>query len=779
MELVITEKPSAAKRVAEALADGRVVRGGDKGVYHYEISHNGKKIVVASAVGHLYGLAEKEKKKGMRYPVFDVHWVPTSELSKGAAFSKKYLDALKKLAKDADEVTVATDYDVEGEVIGLNVVRYICKRKDAKRMKFSALTKTDLVKAYENASPTIDWGQANAGETRHMLDFYYGINLSRALTHAIKTSGRFKLLSTGRVQGPTLRTIVEREKEIKAFVPVPFWQVELTFSVKNVEVKALHVEDKFWEKPKADAVFAKVKPAKDCRITSVKREQFEQKAPPPFDLTSLQTEAYRCFGIAPSQTLEIAQSLYTAGIISYPRTSSQQLPPSLGFEGIMKQIAKQDRYEALCHKLLKGPLQPRNGQKTDPAHPAIYPTGIVPGKIDERAGKVYDLIVRRFLATFAESAIRETMSVGVDANGEPFATKGTTTVKKGWHEFYGVYTPFGEVELPAMKEGERHPVKNIEQHSRETQPPKRFTEASIIKELEKRELGTKATRASMIDTLYERNYIKGKAIEATELGIHLIDVLLEHAPGVIDVELTRKFEQDMESIREKQKTGQVVLDEAKHILTDLLKDFEKKEKEIGEGLRDTFAETRMSLTRVGKCLKCTEGYLVLRKGKFGRFIACDTYPACTATFKLPASGLVEVTRNVCEHCNHPIVRVIRKGKRPQEVCIYTDCPSKAPPPGFVEHPCKKCGEGTVIMRKSIYGAFGACNKFPKCRYLERIGFKPKTQSAAKPATPQGIPVPVVGAPKTALGQANVAQTAAAQRKPKKITATKAKKQKTN
>jgi DNA topoisomerase-1 len=735
VELIITEKPSAAKKVADALDNSRPIKKGDKGVPYYEVTHGNKDIIVASAVGHLYGLAEKEK-KGFHYPVFDIEWVPTSDVNKESAFSKKYLELLKRLAKTADIITVATDYDVEGEVIGLNVVRFACKRKDARRMKFSTLTKEDLVKAYENASPTLDWGQAEAGETRHVLDYYYGINLSRALTTAMKASGMFKILSTGRVQGPALKTIVEREKEIRAFQPVPFWQIELKALAQQVIVSALHIENKFWDKLKADQVFAKVKDCKTTIVENTENAQFEQHAPSPFDLTTLQTESYRCFGIAPKTTLEIAQELYTNGYISYPRTSSQQLPPSLGFHNLLKQLAKQPKYSELAGSLAKKKdLAPHNGKKTDPAHPAIYPTGIAPRKLEDRTGKVYDLIVKRFMATFAESAIRETVTVTLNANQELFIAKGTTTIKTGWHTYYVPYVPFEEEELPKMDKGMTLPVKEILLHTKETQPPRRYTEASIIKELEKRELGTKSTRAQIIDTLYQRNYVKGKAIEATELGIHLIAVLEEHAPKIVDEELTRHFELEMEEIREHKKKGDVILAEAKTILTELLADFKKKEVEIGQGLQSTFKETRMIMTLVGKCPNCKDGHLVLRKGKFGRFIACDTYPACNTTYKLPSNGLVEVTTSVCEHCGFPVVRIIRKGKRPQEVCINPGCPSKVGDSAlFKEHPCPKCGEGTVILRRSIYGAFGACNKFPKCRYLERIGKPaPKLSSAEKVA----------------------------------------------
>jgi DNA topoisomerase-1 len=155
------------------------------------------------------------------------------------------------------------------------------------------------------------------------------------------------------------------------------------------------------------------------------------------------------------------------------------------------------------------------------------------------------------------------------------------------------------------------------------------------------------------------------------------------------------------------------------VLVELLDEFKSKEKEVGQELMKTFGETRAAMTTVGKCPVCKQGSLTVRTGKFGRFIACDRYPDCKTTFKLPASGLVEVTTNICQHCGFPVVKMIRKGKRPQEVCINIDCPSKAVPE-IAETACKKCGEGKMIVRKSIYGAFLACNRFPKCRNIGRI-----------------------------------------------------------
>lgn len=720
-ELIITEKPNASKRIAESLADGKPLKEEYKGVPFYRVKYGKKNIVVGCAVGHLFGLAEKEKKKGFEYPVFDIEWVPSYEVNKGAEFSKKYVEALKKLAKECSEFVVATDYDVEGEVIGLNIVRFICQQSDAKRMKFSTLTKPDIVTAYQNASAHLDWGQARAGETRHFLDYFYGINISRALTKAITTAGMFKILSTGRVQGPALKIIVDKEREILAFKPEPYWQIELQGNVKKGNIIAWHVTDKFWKKADADKVLAKTKHHKEGAVKSVDQRQFYQRPPTPFDLTSLQTEAYRCFGINPKATLAIAQDLYTAGYISYPRTSSQQLPPAIGFHKILKDLGKQTKYKQHAEQLLQQTkLQPNNGEKTDPAHPAIFPTGIVPKGLDPRAEKIYDLIAKRFFATFGVPATRETLTITIEVNTELFVAKGSRTKEPGWHVLYAPYVKLEEIELPVVEKNECVKIKSIILHAEQTTPPKRYTPSSIIKELERRNLGTKATRAEIIDTLYKRNYVKGEAIEATEFGRETMTILEKYCPKIIDEELTRHFEMEMEKIREDKVKPQTVLNHAKDVLKEILHEFKHKEKEIGQELKKTLTETKTAMITVGSCPNCKKGMLQIRRGKFGRFIACDKYPVCKHTYKLPVAGLVEVLTKICEKCSFPMIKMIRKGKRPQEVCINTACPLKKPSKEFKEHPCHKCKEGTIVLRTSVYGSFAACNKFPKCRFIERL-----------------------------------------------------------
>ncbi|HZX44098.1 MAG TPA: DNA topoisomerase I [Candidatus Nanoarchaeia archaeon] len=736
-ELIITEKPAAAEKIASALADGKPIRENLGGVPYYKITRGKKDIVVACAVGHLYGL--DEKKSSWKFPVFDIEWQPAHESKKSAGFSKKYLMAIKKLCKDANEFTVATDYDVEGEVIGLNVVRYACHKKDASRMKFSTLTKPDLVEAYDNKSKSLDWGQANAGETRHFLDWFNGINYSRALTSAYKSTGGFKVLSIGRVQGPALKIIVDREKEIKKFIPVPYWQIELNANVNKGEITGWHIKDKFWQKSEADSVMEKVKGQKTGRIASVEKSQFKQQAPNPFDLTSLQVEAYRVFKIQPKDTLAIAQELYTSGCISYPRTSSNQLTPKIGYSKILSLLSRQGHYSELCSKLLKGKLTPNNGSKTDPAHPAIYPTGNEP-HAESRALKIYDLIVRRFMATFGEDAVRETVKANTEVKGEIFVAKGTRTIEKGWFIYYGPYVKLEEEELPKVTENDTVNIKKITMHDKETSPPKRYTPASIIKELEKRGLGTKATRASIVDTLFQRSYVHGQqSIEATELGINTIDTLGKYVPNIIDEELTRHFEDEMEQIREGKTNQAVVLGEAKDAIAKVVNDFKKHEKVVGESLKQAFWQAKDTMNTLGKCPACGKGNLMIRKGKFGSFAACSEYPACKTTVSLPRGANIKATKKECEVCKFPIVKELRK-KSAKEFCLNPNCKSKnitgealkeAKAVESGEKKCPKCG-GILVIRKSIYGSFLGCSTYPKCKHTEKLESNKTESSKSSP-----------------------------------------------
>ncbi len=673
--MIVTEKPTAALKIASSLADTHPVKKVLNKVPYYELTHKGKNIVVVCAVGHLFNLAEKEK-KGWTYPVFKLEWQPSYKVSKSSAFTKAYISVIEKQAKNCNEFYVATDKDTEGELIGANILRFIVKRKDGKRMEFSTLTKDELINSFEKAKPHIDFPLFEAAETRHFLDFYWGINLSRALTLAVKSTGHFRILSSGRVQGPALKILSDREKEIKKFKSEPYWEIFLDGLIHNEKIKAQHKADKFWDKNKASEIIKKTKGHQGI-ISDVKKIEFEKTPPIPFDLTTLQTEAYRTLKVQPKHTLELAQELYISGLISYPRTSSQKLPPSINYKKILSSLIKQKEYTKLVGEILNfKQLSPIQGKSDDPAHPAIYPTGEIK-TLQAREKQIYDLIVHRFLSAFAPNSKRETVTIEIDVNKEPFVLSGTKTIEQGWQKFYGKYVGHKDLELPEAQKDDPVKVKKITLEEKETQPPKRYTPASIIKELTKKNLGTKATRAAIIESLYERNYIIDTSLEVTNLGLKIEDTLEKYCPEILDEKLTREFEEDMDKIREKKIKGEIVLENAKKFLTKTLKHFKENEIKIGKGLEEASVETRDEMTLLGPCHVCKEGQLRITFNRRFKsyFISCNAYPNCKTTFSLPW-GLPKKTGQVCKECGYPVVKIIRKGKRPIDYCINKECKLK-------------------------------------------------------------------------------------------------------
>ena len=391
-------------------------------------------------------------------------------------------------------------------------------------------------------------------------------------------------------------------------------------------------------------------------------------------MTNLQTEAYKFHGITPSNTLRAAQSLYLSGLISYPRTSSQKLPTEIGYEKILKELSKKYGIEELITK--KKPIE---GPKTDPAHPSIYPTGTL-GILSGDEEKIFNLIVRRFLALFCDDAIIDKKRITAEVDKLIFSTNGSQIRKKGW---MGIYpSKLKENEVPDM-EGE---VKIIDQKTeeKETQPPKRFSQASIISELEKRNLGTKATRSSILETLYDRGYVKEKSIEATSLGISLINTLEKYSPIIIDKKLTRNFEKEMESITEAKKDFKEkedkIIDKAKKTITEISKDFEKNENKIGQELLNAndelIAQQKIENILV-QCPKCQKGDLAITYSKKTRrnFIACNAYPECKNTYSLPPNGVIKKAEKICEQCSFPLMMRLAKGKKPWIFCFNNECPT--------------------------------------------------------------------------------------------------------
>ncbi len=681
VSIIIAEKPDACKNIAKALSDGKFKKiKSSYGVEYYRFKRNGKEHIVIPAVGHLFNL--KQTVKGSRYPVFDVDWFPSYKVNKRSEFSKKYFKTIEEIVKQFNgknvEYISACDYDNEGSLIAANILRFICKVEKAKRMKFSTLAKPDLVKAYESMSPHLDWENIECGETRHILDFYWGINTSRALIHAVKKhSSRFAILSAGRVQGPTLCLLAKREKDIQKFKPKPYWQIEAEIKIGKGKFVANFEKDKIWKKKEAEKI-AKSSSVKEGVIIKIQRRVQTQSPPAPFNITSLQTEAYRLFGFSPQQTLNIAQSLYENAYISYPRTSSEKLPPQIDYVGILKAISSVPGYSKICEEIMKGELKPREGKKTDPAHEAIHPTVEVPDlkKLTPQQRKIYDLVCRRFLACFGKAAKRESMKIVIDLGGNKYSLSGRRTIEEGWIKYYGRYAKFDEIILPNVKEGQKIKVVKIRILDKETQPPQRYSQASIIKEMEKRGLGTRATRAAILQTLYDRGYITGKSIRVTPLGMKIAETLRKYVPELVDEKLTRKFEKEIEMIFEGKIKKEKVINDAKRHLVKIFKEFSKKEKVIGKSLEGAIIDSQEDANYLGKC-SCNgdlKKMFSVRTKKY--FVGCSNYPKCKTGYPLPHGAKIERTDKVCEKCNTPIIMVRRKGKRPFRMCLDTNCETK-------------------------------------------------------------------------------------------------------
>ncbi|MEM3030239.1 MAG: DNA topoisomerase I [Candidatus Micrarchaeia archaeon] len=667
--LVITEKPRVAERMASALAQGPIQRKSLGGLSYYVCRRGGQEIVIAPAVGHVYAL--RQVAKGSGYPVFDIEWAPAFEVEKKAAYTKRYIALLSSLAKKADSFVVACDYDIEGSLIGFNVLRFACGTQQGSRMKFSALTPDDLVAAWEGRGP-LDYQNAWAGEARHILDWLWGINLSRALMHAMRSAGVFKVLSIGRVQGPALAILAAREREIAAFKPTPYWEVSAVIK----DVRFLHERGRFMSLEEAEGALERSD--RSGAITSISKKEFSVPPEPPFDLTSLQLAAYSAFGFAPAQTLELAQSLYEASLISYPRTSSQKLPPKLNLQKIMGELAKQPAYSRLAASLIQQKrFVPREGKKSDPAHPAIYPTGLAPGKLAEREARLYDLIVKRFLACFAEPAVRESQRITARLGSECFNAAGTRTVQEGWLAFYAPYAKLEEASLPEFKEGEAVQAEGVSLQEKATQPPRRFTPASIIEVLERRNLGTKATRAGIIETLYARGYTEEKNIRVTPFGLAVADALAKNCPEILDEKLTRGLEEKMSAIQEGKASGEEVIAEGKSLLRHILVEFKAREADIGRELFAALKQTEEQQSLLGPCLACRAGSLRVLRSRAGKmFVGCSRYPACRNAYPLPQGARIKPLGRACEHCGTPLIRVFRKGRRPFEMCLLPTCESK-------------------------------------------------------------------------------------------------------
>lgn len=678
--LTICEKPDAARRIARAIGTDEFREERIDGIDVY-VSKTGKKTyVVCSALGHLYTLEDPTGNRRI-YPVFDAEWIPLS--NKGRERISRILNVIGKLARNASHFVNSCDYDQEGEVIGYNILKYACKNKYDKafRAKFSTLTDDELRSAFENMEQGTGKGLADAGRARHMLDFIYGVNLSRALTQSSYQSSKcFRNLTIGRVQGPTLAFVVDREIEIRSHLPIPFWVITAKFAKDDQIFDAQYEKERIAKLAEAEQIPLACK-GKDGKVDDIKSQTIRQSPPPPFNLGDLQREAYRLFRFSPSFTLSIAEKLYLDALISYPRTSSQKLPRSINYKKIIRSLGGISVYSSLTNDLLQGRLIPHEGINDDPAHPAIHPTGELPRRrLEGIEWKLYDLVVKRFFATFGDPATIERILVSIAVDGYKFVANGRRMVYTGWTKYYKPYADMHEVELPHLNTGDILSNKGIKNTEKFTQPSPRFNQASLLEKMEREQIGTKATRAEIIKTLIDRGYITSESIEATDLGFAVIESMQSYMPDIVSTELTREMEKQLDQIELGKLPSDHVIDHAVEKLGKALSVFKSKEAEVGKGMKDAVVSAIITQNVVGTCPMCKDGQLrIIRSKKSGkRFVGCSNFgKGCKGSMPLPQTGVIRKTKKVCNVCKWPIVFVRFKNRRfSWKLCINISCPTK-------------------------------------------------------------------------------------------------------
>jgi DNA topoisomerase I len=415
-------------------------------------------------------------------------------------------------------------------------------------------------------------------------------------------------------------------------------------------------------------------------VTRVAKRSFSRRPPPPLNLADLQKEAFRLFGYAPSRTLQIAERLYLGALISYPRTGSQRLP-KVDYAGIISKIAAIPGYSGAAGDLLsRGPLHPTQGQNTDPAHPAIYPTGESARRsLGAEEAKVFDLVVRRFLSCFGEDAVYEGSYIGI-AVGEQheFTIDGTRVVAPGWLRFAAGgsrQADHGSVVSPDLREGDRVEVQEVAVAEHLRARPARYSQATLLEKMEKEGIGTNATRAGIISTLLDRHYVAGESLVPTELGLALIEAMRRHCPQIISTSLTRDIEAHLERIEGSPDLSWEFYEETLSSLLRQLGQVRSHEDEIGSKMRVSVSDGRMIL---GRCPMCKKGELwVVRSRKSGkRFVGCTNYSGgCTASAPLPQRGGIKVASKPCSSCGWPVVYV-GIGRRRWKLCVNDRCPRK-------------------------------------------------------------------------------------------------------
>jgi DNA topoisomerase-1 len=459
---------------------------------------------------------------------------------------------------------------------------------------------------------------------------------------------------------------VKKEKEIQTFKSEPFW-VLIAKMKKTKLFDAIHEKEKFWNKSEITNIFKKIKDAKEAIVKEVKKTQNRETPPPPFNTTMfLQTTSY--LKISAPQAMKIAEELYMEGLISYPRTDNTVYPKSLNISTILQKLKKTSFKDDVIFVESHKRQYPTRGKKKTTDHPPIHPVSIPDNELYGQKKKIYELIVRRFLATLSKDAISENITISIDIKSEIFKTKGYNLIEPNWKKVY-FYINQPQKELPTLQKNEKIQITNIKIHEDETKPPKRYSQGSLIAKMEQLSLGTKSTRHEIINKLYQRKYISLAPLSPTPLAIAVIDALNDC--DVVKSQMTAELEKDMDLIAEGKKTLDETVSESRKMLAKVIDELEKDKKTIKENIKN--ADTKQKT--IGTCSSCGNHLLIRYSKKGKRFVGCKGYPDCKITYPLPQRGILKKTDERCSVCKAPIMKLYAKGKKSWELCINIDCPT--------------------------------------------------------------------------------------------------------
>ena len=666
MRLIISEKANAAKKIAQFLAEGPVKEGKHRSVPHHTFEWGDEECVSVGLKGHV--LNPEYPEEYSNWQKVEPSNLIDAEIQKSVS-EKGVAEAVRSLSKKADRVVIATDFDREGELIGVEALSLAFEANPrlvdhVERARFSALTKGEVTRAFDELVE-VSRDLAAAGEARQDIDLIWGATLTRWVSRATKRYGS-AFLSVGRVQSPTLVLIAERERERRAFVPEPYWEIEA--NLKNGEAfTARHAHGRFREEDAARTAYEKL--TEIATITEVKEKSATRPAPIPFNTTGFLAAAAG-IGISPSRAARLAEDLYTDGYISYPRTDNTVYPSSVDLREVLGQLRRAEEVGPYVEKLLeRGKLSPTRGKKETTDHPPIYPTGRASkGALRDDQWKIYQLVVRRFLATLSAPAKTLRTTVRLESGGEPLISGGTVVTQEGWLAVY----PYGrrpDEEMPSLSEGQEVKVEAKDLLAKETQPPGRYGQGRLIRLMEDLGLGTKATRPSIIQNLYDRGYVHDDPLVPTETGIAVAQALKDFASEIATHEMTAELERSMDEISEGKTSKDVVVDESRDVLRRVYEHLENSEDEFADIVWGGIREDSV----LGPCKKCGRNLTIRRARKSGkRFAGCEGYPECDQTYSLPPRGEIIPLGTLCEACGSPEIKVVG-GRRPWITCIDMSC----------------------------------------------------------------------------------------------------------